>query len=830
MKLKLSFFLLILYSSFSYSVEIIGRDYNGADLIPNDNDILKGTFINVGEFRINPNTTVYVFPQTKLVVYASTITIYGKLNAIGRGSNGGIGGAIQSGGENGFGNGYGKGGGSEFSVNVATGSGGGGGGYGGSGGSGYGNLGGLGGSVYGSTIAIQSVPISPDDIDMGSGGGGGGGGNNNTGGTGGAGGGSIYLEAKYIVINGTITADGLEGGIGINVDDCTGNPGGGGGGSGGGILIKAIKNLVVSNDSPSLISANGGNGGSAMCLYGNPPLNPGGGGSGGRVKILYNTYQSGPYSFIISTNPGRGGEIDFSGTYANSGSLGTVSFGVLPSSPTGFKIDKVFITSVTYSWDEKTSGWGGPVLQLPQLTTYQFRLYSSTPAMPFSDYFILSTSSDVFTVTENDLTPNTTIYRFLTAFTDYGDSMPSNEVSTYTFACPPKVLKQTAFSQIGTDSITFSWSSGPINGKYNPPYTIYEVSRSTVEDFSSSVSTTDFIVGLSSTSLGLLPNTTYYFRVRALGLNNIYTSFSDIVSTATLAIKPANPSFLSVYIDSMVVTWSTEQNPPSTIYQVQISSDNFLTVFYETFTVSNIALFKNLDPGCIYFLRVRALNRNGVPTDYSIIVSTIPGSSNKEPPPKPQPPWPISKYSYDGYAKFIWYPVPNVYRWWLEIGTQPGERDFLYNYPIPGEILEYSTNTLLSGKTYYARIRAESSAGVFSEFSEPGPGVSVWISQTEPAILKPYNWPNPFDPHKEDTNIGFNLREPARVTLKIFTLGGQKVYEETKYENSAGNHVFLWSGRNEKGKIVEPGGYIGVIIKHYSGGSETQKLKIAVLY
>jgi hypothetical protein len=449
--------------------------------------------------------------------------------------------------------------------------------------------------------------------------------------------------------------------------------------------------------------------------------------------------------------------------------------------------------------------------------------------MPFSENFILSVSSDVTISTETALIPNTTIYRFLTAYTDYGDSMPSNEVSTWTYAALPQSFQQSAFPKISTDSITFAWSSGPVNGKYNPSYTDYEISRSSMSDFSLDVSTS-FTTEISSSPAGLFANTTYYFRVRALGLNLNYTSFSDIVSTATLAIEPTNPAFTSVYIDSAVVTWNAGQNPPFTEFQVQLSTDNFLTISTQTLTTSTTAQFGNLNPGRTYFLRVRALNRNNVPTDYSIPVSTTPGSSNMDTPSKPEPPWPVNKYSYDGSAKFVWYPVANVYRWWLEIGTEPGAKDFLYNHQIPGNILEYSTSTLVSGKTYYARVRAESLAGVLGEFSEPGPGVSVWKSNTEPAILKPYNWPNPFDPATGPTNIGFNLKEPAKVTLKIFTLQGHKVYEETKFENSSGNRVFLWSGKNENGKTVEPGGYVAVIMKHYQTGTETQKFKIAILY
>ena len=125
---------------------------------------------------------------------------------------------------------------------------------------------------------------------------------------------------------------------------------------------------------------------------------------------------------------------------------------------------------------------------------------------------------------------------------------------------------------------------------------------------------------------------------------------------------------------------------------------------------------------------------------------------------------------------------------------------------------------------------AESEAGILSEFSDSGPGVSVWLKQTEAAIAKAYNWPNPFSPLTESTNIGFNLKEATRVKFKIYTLSGHQVYEKNQSEGSSGNKVWTWNGRNGAGRMVEPGGYIALIIKHYHSGAETQKFKIAVLY
>ncbi len=801
-------------------------DLSGADLTPSDYETISGTYTNVGNFIIGAGDTVFIAPGEGLFIYASSVTITGHLNANGRGNPGG------SGGENGLigGNGFGLGGG----FGGSAGDGGGGAGYGDSDEDGQsggdGNVdgsGGSGGGEYNSTTTI-TIPFSADDIYLGSGGGGGGGGNSyTTSGSGGSGGGLIYLQANYIAIVGSITVNGSNGGSGLNSDDCAGNPGGGGGGSGGSIIIKSLENFVMTN---SYLSSVGGIGGATMC-NGGTTTNPGGGGAGGRIKLIYNSHSFS--NVIISTGIGIGGEDLIFALYAKDGSSGTVSYGIMASSPTGFNFGSIFITSATYAWSDKLVGeWGEVLNYLPSLTTYQFRVFTDTSAIPFTDYFTgVSVASDTLTVTESALIPNTTVQRFLTAYTDFGDSLPSASISTYTYAAVPDTLSQNPFSSVSENSLIFTWSSGTAAVGYNPSYTDYEISRSSHSDFSLNVST-NFTVGLSSSVSTLSPNTTYYFRVRAKGLNNVYTDFPQIVSTATFASAPSASAFENVYISSLVFVWNEGTNPAGTFFEVYLSTDNFLSITTQTLTSQTTAIFENLDAGYAYYAKARALNHGGVQSNYSVTVSTIVGNmSNLDTPSKPNPPAPRNSYSYDGAAEFIWYPpsgsVP-IYRYWLEIGISPGANDFLAVFETTA--LSYSTNTLVSGKNYYARVMAESEAGILSEFSDSGPGVSVWVKQTEAAINKAYNWPNPFSPIEEVTNIGFNLKEAARVEFKIYTLSGHQVYEKSQSESSSGNKVWTWNGRNGAGRMVEPGGYIALIMKHYQSGVETQKFKIAVLY
>ena len=249
------------------AAEINGYDLHGADLAPANYDILRGTFTNVGNFTITAGDTVLVASGERLAVYAATVTIAGHLNATGSGLPGGAAGGSDLPGGDGFStvmNGAGKGGAATY--------GGGGGGHadldadGASGARGWPDgAGGLGGIEYGLNTAL-GIPLSPSDAFIGSGGGGGGGGSGGQSGGGGSGGGAIYIEAGYAVVSGTISANGLSGGVGITTGAGT-LAAGGGGGSGGSILIKSAGTLNVSG---GRILSVGGDGGAVMHYLGNP--------------------------------------------------------------------------------------------------------------------------------------------------------------------------------------------------------------------------------------------------------------------------------------------------------------------------------------------------------------------------------------------------------------------------------------------------------------------------------------------------------------------------------------------------------------------------------
>ncbi len=96
------------------------------------------------------------------------------------------------------------------------------------------------------------------------------------------------------------------------------------------------------------------------------------------------------------------------------------------------------------------------------------------------------------------------------------------------------------------------------------------------------------------------------------------------------------------------------------------------------------------------------------------------------------------------------------------------------------------------------------------------------------------NYPNPFHPPAENTTLAYVLADDATVTLRIFTLSGEPVRQETFTRGGpggqAGTNEWLWDGRNGSGSIVASGGYI--VLLEAKGTGETlhvMRRKIAVV-
>ncbi len=91
-----------------------------------------------------------------------------------------------------------------------------------------------------------------------------------------------------------------------------------------------------------------------------------------------------------------------------------------------------------------------------------------------------------------------------------------------------------------------------------------------------------------------------------------------------------------------------------------------------------------------------------------------------------------------------------------------------------------------------------------------------------------HNYPNPFRAGSEDTRIAYVLDKPTTVNVKIYSMAGDLVWEETipngDARAQAGPQETKWNGRNGNGDVVRNGLYICVL----NAGSKSTKFRIAV--
>jgi hypothetical protein len=94
------------------------------------------------------------------------------------------------------------------------------------------------------------------------------------------------------------------------------------------------------------------------------------------------------------------------------------------------------------------------------------------------------------------------------------------------------------------------------------------------------------------------------------------------------------------------------------------------------------------------------------------------------------------------------------------------------------------------------------------------------------------NFPNPFAAGREQTRFTFNLPQPGRVTLRIWTPRGESV--TTLLADVALDADFYpdltWDGRNGNGQTVRNGVYLAELrVEYESGGNERLLRKVAVV-
>jgi len=250
----------------------------------------------------------------------------------------------------------------------------------------------------------------------------------------------------------------------------------------------------------------------------------------------------------------------------------------------------------------------------------RYRVLSSTAANPLAPGGAAVVSSDTYnlSLSSSQLAANTAYYFRIAGLNKDGAATAYTAPSgTSTLTAQPAF---SGFAGTATGAMTFSWTAAG-----NPPGTLYRVLSSVAPDplnpGGSPVVSSD-TYNLSLSTAGLVPNTTYYFRVAARNNDGVLSAFVSPQANPTLPEAPGFPGLGTVSDSSADFMWAAGGNPAGTVYRVLTSpAPNPLDPGSEVVTTSdtyNLYLSSaGLAVDKAYYFVVAALGRDGQPTAYT---------------------------------------------------------------------------------------------------------------------------------------------------------------------------------------------------------------------
>jgi hypothetical protein len=248
------------------------------------------------------------------------------------------------------------------------------------------------------------------------------------------------------------------------------------------------------------------------------------------------------------------------------------------------------VSSITWAWDSVDGATG-------------YKFYTSTGGPP------IETAGPALTQTE--LSTNTAYGGRVSVVNTGGEGAASAMATVYTAAAAPVMPR---IVSVGISSVSAFWETGQ-----NPAGTYFTLEFSA--DNFALVEASSRTVFSTAAALGLLPNTTWYARVKAENGNGIITTYVAGGSTVTYAALPAGFSLLQTSSTSLRAVWDRNSNPGDTQFELSLSSTNFTLAIstpmpFSADSAVALADLTGLMTGTTYYARVCARNRTGITTGF----------------------------------------------------------------------------------------------------------------------------------------------------------------------------------------------------------------------
>jgi parallel beta-helix repeat protein len=310
------------------------------------------------------------------------------------------------------------------------------------------------------------------------------------------------------------------------------------------------------------------------------------------------------------------------------------------------------------------------------------------------------------------LTSNTTYYYRVRAYNSGGLSPNSVTITTTTLPDPPLSPICIGASDISQTGFTANWNSSATATGY-----FLDVAKDNAfTTFVTGFNNKDVFNVMSYNITGLIPNTTYYYRVRAYNTGGTSIG-SDTIITTTLPEPPppAPTANAAIYVGQTDFTANWSSSATATGYYLDVATDNTFTTFVtgcNNIDVLNLLNYSiiGLTANTPYYYRVRAYNTSGTSGNSNTITVT----TSLNPPAPPSAPTAnnatnITQVSFTAN----WNSTASATGYKLDVATDNTFTNFVTGYN--NKDIHNATSINISGLTantpYYYRVRAYNSGG-----------------------------------------------------------------------------------------------------------------------